>query len=68
MKNVWETRNAHRILAEKPERERHLRMPRLRWGDNININLKEIGPEIVDWIHLTQDKDLADMLQNLHVS
>lgn len=26
-------------------------------GDNININLKEIRPEIADWIHLTQDME-----------
>jgi hypothetical protein len=57
MQHVWETRNAHRILVENRERKRLLRRPRLRWGDNININLKEIGPEIVHWIHLTQDKE-----------
>jgi len=57
MQHVWETRNAHRILVEKPETKRLPRRPRLRWGVNINTNLIEIGPEIVDWIHLTQDKE-----------
>jgi len=33
-----------------------LEKPRLRWEDNIEIDLKEIGSESVDWIYLAQDK------------
>jgi len=40
--------------------ERH----RLIWEDNIRMDLKEIGWEIVDWIHLAQDRDLWRTLVN----
>jgi len=28
-----------------------------KWEDNIGVGLREIGWEVVDWIHLAQDKD-----------
>jgi hypothetical protein len=28
-----------------------------RWEDNIKMNLREIGCEVMDWIHLTQNRD-----------
>jgi hypothetical protein len=31
--------------------------PRRRWGDNIKIDLREIGSNGVDWIDVTQDRD-----------
>jgi hypothetical protein len=34
-----------------------LRRPARNLGDNIKLNLKEIGYECVDWIHLAQDMD-----------
>jgi hypothetical protein len=33
-----------------------LEKPRLRWEDNIEVDLKEIVSESVDWIYLAQDK------------
>jgi hypothetical protein len=33
----------HRILVEKPERRRPLGRHRLRWEDDIKINLREVG-------------------------
>jgi hypothetical protein len=38
-----------------PEGNRPLRGARHRWEDNITKDLKEIGREGVDWIHLAQD-------------
>jgi hypothetical protein len=35
-------RNAYRILVGKPEGKRPLGRPRLRWVDNIKIDLREI--------------------------
>jgi hypothetical protein len=32
--------------------------PVRRWEDNIKMDLREIGWEIVEWIHLAQDRDL----------
>jgi hypothetical protein len=40
-----ETRNAYRILVEKPERNRTLGRPRGRWVDNIKIDL---GWDVMD--------------------
>jgi hypothetical protein len=50
-------KNANRILVGKPEGKRLLGRPRHRWEDNITMDLREIGLEVVDWIHLSQDRD-----------
>jgi hypothetical protein len=39
---MGETRNADRILVEKPERKRPLERPRHRWVDNIEIDLRQV--------------------------
>jgi hypothetical protein len=39
-------------LVEKPEGKRPLRRPRRRWGDNIRIDLQEVGCGGMDWIGL----------------
>ena len=36
-------RGAYRILIEKPEGRRPLERPRLRWEDNIELDLREVG-------------------------
>jgi hypothetical protein len=46
--------NAYRISVRKRKGTRWLQKPRRRWEDNINMNLREIGWERVDWIHLAQ--------------
>jgi hypothetical protein len=38
--------------------------PRRRWEDNIKMDLKEIGFDYVDWIHLVQDRDRWRALVN----
>jgi hypothetical protein len=35
---------------------RPLGRPRLRWEDNIKINLQEVGCGGMDWIELAQDR------------
>jgi hypothetical protein len=50
-------RNAYRILVGKPEIKRLLGRPRRRWEGNIRMDLWEIGWEVVDWVHLAQDRD-----------
>jgi hypothetical protein len=52
----WEMRNAYKILFEKPKGKRPLGSSRRRWVDNIRINLKRTGWEVVDWIHLPHDQ------------
>jgi hypothetical protein len=36
-------RNAYRLLVGKPDRNRPLGRPRLRWVDNIKRDLGEVG-------------------------
>jgi hypothetical protein len=49
---MGEVRNAYTILVEKPEGKRPLGRTRRRWEDNIRIDLREIGWQYVDWMHL----------------
>jgi hypothetical protein len=41
----------------KPERKTPLGRPRRRWVNNIEIVLREIGWDGMDWIDLAQDRD-----------
>jgi hypothetical protein len=53
------------------EVKRPLGRPRRSWEDNIEIDLREIGWNIMDWIGLAQDRDqwraLVNMEMNLRV-
>jgi hypothetical protein len=44
-------------IHEKPERKRPLGRPMRSWEDNIRMYLRELGWEVVDWMHLAQDRD-----------
>ena len=46
----------HRVLVGKPEGKRPLGGPRLRWEDNIKMDLREVGGDF-DWMALDQDRD-----------
>jgi hypothetical protein len=62
---VWkDTRNAYKILVEKPKRKRPLRRPRRKWGYNIKIDVMEMWWEGTDWINLSQDRDRLTALVN----
>jgi hypothetical protein len=67
-----EVSNAYKILVGKPEGKRSLGRPRCRWEDNIRVDLKDIGWEGVDWIHLAQDRDrwwaLVNTVMNFWIS
>jgi hypothetical protein len=54
---MGEKRNAHKILVAKPERKRQLGRTMCRWEDNIRVDLREIGWEGVDWMHLDRGRD-----------
>jgi hypothetical protein len=43
--------------VEKPEGKSPLRRPRRKWVDNIKIDLKGIGWEVMDWIDLAEYRD-----------
>jgi hypothetical protein len=63
--------NAYNILVGKPEEKTPLERPRHRWEDNIKMDLREIGWEGADWMHLAEDKgqwwDLLNVVMNLRV-
>jgi hypothetical protein len=71
VERIGEKRNAYRVLVGKPEGKRPIGGPRSRWVDNIEMDLKEIGWDGVDWIELAQDRDqwraLVDTVMNLRV-
>jgi hypothetical protein len=69
---VGETKNAYRIMVGKPVGKRPLGRPRRRWVDSIEMDLREIGSDGMDWIKLAQDRDqwraLVNTVMNLRVS
>jgi hypothetical protein len=68
---MGEKRNVYGVLVGKTEGKRPLGRPRLRWIDNIKIDLLEIGLKVVDWIGLAQDRyrwrALVNSVMNLRV-
>ena len=52
-----EERGVYRVLVGNPEGRRPLERPRLRWVDNIRMDLQEVGCGYMDWIGLAQDRD-----------
>jgi hypothetical protein len=44
-------------LVAKPKGKRPLGRHRRRWEYNIRMDLREIGWEVMDWIHLAQDRE-----------
>jgi hypothetical protein len=45
------------ILVGKPEGKRPLGRPRRRWADNIKIDMREVGRDVMDWTDLAQNRD-----------
>jgi hypothetical protein len=54
---MGEGRKVCRVLVGKPEGKRPLGRPRRRWEDGIRVDLRECGWQVVEWIHLAQDRD-----------
>jgi hypothetical protein len=57
--------NIYKIFVRNSEGKRPLRRPRYSWEDNIRMDLREIGWEVVDWIYLAQNKDCRQALMNM---
>jgi hypothetical protein len=63
--------NVCSLLVGKPEGKRPLGRPRIRFMDNIKMDLLEIGLNVVDWVSLAQDRyrwrALVNSVMNLRV-
>jgi hypothetical protein len=53
---MGEMRCASNILVQNFKGKRPLGRPRCRWENNIRMDLREMGWEDVDWMHLDQDR------------
>jgi hypothetical protein len=47
-------KSIYRVSARRPEGERPLGRPKRRWGDNIKMDLREIGIDEANWIRLAR--------------
>jgi len=54
---MGERRGVYRVLVGKPQGKRQLGRPRVRWEDNIKMDLQEMGCGGLYWIELAQDRD-----------
>jgi hypothetical protein len=45
------------VLVGKPEGKRPLGRPRLRWKDNITMDLQEVGCGGMDWIKVAEYRE-----------
>ena len=61
---MGETAGMYRVLVRKREGKRPLRRLRLRWEDNIKMDLQEVGCGGMDWIELAQERDMWRALVN----
>jgi hypothetical protein len=68
---VSEGRGVNRVLVGKPEGKRTFGRARLRWENNIKMDLQEVGCGGTDWIEVAQDRDrwraLMNAVMNLRV-
>jgi hypothetical protein len=54
---TWGYEKCIQDFDQKTRVKRPLRRSRDRWEDNIKMDLRKIGWEVVEWIHLAQDRD-----------
>ena len=62
--HMVERRGAYMVLVVKPEGKRPLGRHRLRWEDNIIMDLQEVGCGDMNWSDLAHEKDRGHALVN----
>jgi hypothetical protein len=69
---MGEGRGVYRVLVGKPEGKRPRGRPRRMGEDNLKMDLRVIGIDLVNWIRLAQDKiqwqAFVSTIMNLRVS
>jgi hypothetical protein len=62
---------AHNILVGNPEGKRPLGRSKRIWENRIRMDIRKIGWEVVDWLHLAQDgeewRSFVNTVMNLRV-
>jgi len=53
---MGEGRGVYRVLVGRPKGKRPLGRSRRRWGENMKIDLGEIGIDGANWVQLAQDR------------
>jgi hypothetical protein len=53
--HIGESRDVYGVYLGQHEGKRLVGRARLRWKDNIKMDLQEVGCEGMDWIDLAQD-------------
>jgi hypothetical protein len=61
---MGERRGVYKVLAGNPEGKRAFGRLRLRWEDNIKVDLQKVGCGCMDGIELAQDRDRWRALVN----
>ena len=61
---LGEGRSAFKILTVTPVGKRPLGRPKLRWEDNIMMDLKETDINTRNWFDLAQDRDYWRAIMN----
>jgi hypothetical protein len=68
---MGEGRGVYRVVVGRPKGKRPLGRPRHKWEDNIKLDLREIGIDGANWIHLAQARvqwlSSVNMVMNLQV-
>ena len=54
--HTGEKRNVYRVLVRKPNGKIPFGRPSCRWKVTTKLDLKEVGLEGMNWIHLTEDR------------
>ena len=55
-----EDRSAFKILKDKRPGKRHVGRSRRRWEDNITMNIKVMGINMRNLVHLSEDRDYCE--------
>jgi hypothetical protein len=61
---MGDKRGEYNVLVWRTVGKGQLGGPRLRWEDNIKVDLEEVGRGGTDWVDLAQDRDRWRLVVN----